>query len=295
MNANFQIPRELTQRAARVGPGYRGRREQASEDELRALQTAFRDAGADPPAFLDQDVKWVERRAKLFEAGDFPDKGVTITPAMLKALEKNFDLPVPILIEHAASPLELGYLIEVEALKDELFGTIALTPEADALVERSGAKSLSLGLTAELSEIREVSLVRNPRVPDAKLFFAGSLEGTAEWQTRFEELEARVRCEAAERTAEALVREGRLSPAQLPFAVALLQSEDTVAFGRERKPVSRLFALFVEARPPGALFGELAPATLSDPSTMLMLPEEADFYKRYFPDVSLDQIAAKRA
>lgn len=294
MNAINHIPKELAQRAARIGPGYRGRREQASAEERLALEMAFRDAGAESPTFLAQETTWVERRAKLFEAGEFPDKGVTITPTMLKDLEKNFDLPVPILIEHAASPLELGYLIEVEALSGELFGTIALTPEANALVERSGAKSLSLGLSAELAEIREVSLVRNPRIADAKLFFAGTLEGVAEWQAKYEELQANVRREAAERKAESLVREGRLTPAQLPFAVALLQSEDTVEFGRERKPVSKLFSQFVEARPPSALFGELAPSTLTDPSASLMLPEEADFYRRYFPEVSLDQIAAKR-
>lgn len=290
----MQLSTDLMRRAARLGPGYRGRRESGTPDERDSLRAEFRAAGAAHPAYLDGEVAWTERRAKLFEAGDFPDKGVTITVATLKQLEKNFDLPVPVLIEHAASPLELGYLIDVEAAGNELFGTIALTVEADALVEKSGAHALSLGLSPELDQIREVSLVRNPRVPDARLFFAGALEGTVEWQARYEALQEQIRTESAERQAEALVREGRLTPAQLPFAVALLQAEDHVRFGRERKPVSRLFAQFVEARPPSTLFGELAPNTLADPSTALLLPEEAEFYRRYFPDVSLDQIAAKR-
>ena len=106
-------------------------------------EQAFRQAGIEPPA----PETWIERRAKLFHTGDFPDKGVTITQETLGALVRSFSEPVPVLIEHAESPLELGFLTSVEAIGDELFGTISLTPEANALVERSGARGLSLGLS----------------------------------------------------------------------------------------------------------------------------------------------------
>ncbi|MCH7903160.1 MAG: hypothetical protein IH944_01180 [Armatimonadetes bacterium] len=38
-------------------------------------------------------------------------------------------------IEHATSPLELGYLTSVEADDGELFGTVALSAEANDLTE----------------------------------------------------------------------------------------------------------------------------------------------------------------
>lgn len=285
---------DLQRRAAQLGPGLHGRRRTADEAERAELCLAFRQAGLAAPEYLDRETTWVERRAKLFEAGDFPDKGVTITLDTLRTLEKRFDLPVPVLIEHADSPLELGYLIEVEAVGSELFGTIALTAEANALVEKSGAQALSLGLSPELDAIREVSLVRNPRVSDAKLFFAGPLEPSQDWQSRYEKLQDQLRQETAERDAESLLKQGRLTPAQLPFAIALLQADDTVPFGCERAPVGRLLRRLLEARPASPLFGEIAPGPAQDHSATLMLPEEVDFYRRHFPDVSLEQIAAKR-
>ena len=62
--------------------------------------------------FLDKGpgADWVRRRAKLFEAGDYPDKGVTVAPETLQALANGFSQPVPVLVEHAESPLQLGFL-----------------------------------------------------------------------------------------------------------------------------------------------------------------------------------------
>lgn len=245
---------------------------------------------------------WIERRAKLFEAGAYPDKGVTVTTEHLALMEANFGGPVPLLIEHEESPLELGFLSAVEAIDDELYGTVRLTPEANALVERSGASSLSLGLSPELDRIREVSLVRRPRVADARLFSGVCFEATLEpgparedWAARYAALEAQVRTESAQRQADALVKSGRLTPAQVPFAVALLGTTDTVTFGGSTVPVGNLVLRLLEARPAVTLTQEVAPAPpLTDFSNVLMLPEEAEFYRRYFPDISLDQIAAKR-
>ncbi len=251
---------------------------------------AFREAGVEPPA----PGEWIERRAKLFHTGDFPDKGVTITRDTLWALVNSFSEPVPVLIEHAASPLELGFLTSVEANGDELFGTISLTPEANALVERSGARGLSLGLNGELNAIREVSLVRNPRVADARLFFAGALDSGVSWQEQYEDLQRKVRQENAEREAQALMQLGKLTPAQVPFAIALLQSDDQVTFAGTRTPVGRLVRQLLEAQPGAPLFRELAPDATHEAAANLLLPEEAEFYRRYFPGVSLDQIAARR-
>jgi hypothetical protein len=238
--------------------------------------------------------RWIERRAKLFEAGDYPDKGVTVTPEHLRALASGFSRPVPLLIEHAESPLEMGCLKEVSCEGHELFGTVALTPEADSLVERSGARSLSLGLAPDLSSIREVSLVRNPRVQSARLFggevtFVGSVEPSdlaSEWR-RLDEAKA-------EREVDDLLRKGRLVPAQARFAKALLLSRDTIEFDGRSQPLRGLVLALLERQPKLNLFAELTPAPQSDHSQHLMLPEEADFYRRHFPEVSLDEIAKRR-
>jgi hypothetical protein len=76
------------------------------------------------------EESWIDRRAKLFEAGEYPDKGLTVTEEQLSLLASSFSAPVPVLVEHGESPLELGHLCQVEALGPELFGTIRLTPEA---------------------------------------------------------------------------------------------------------------------------------------------------------------------
>lgn len=141
----------------------------------------------------------VRREAKLFEAGDYPDKGVTVLPEDLADLAARFQRPVPILIEHTDSPLALGFLESVRADGTELFGTVALSEEANCLIEQSGADSLSLGLSPDLREIQEVSLVRHPRVPSARLF-AGPIFHT-KLPTRKTEADWQARAEAAERVA----------------------------------------------------------------------------------------------
>lgn len=224
----------------------------------------------------NESPAWVERRAKLFEAGEYPDKGLTITAEHLDGLVKNFNRPVPVLIEHAESPLQMGVLRSVERVGDELFGQIALSAEADALVERSGARSLSLGLSPDLGAIREVSLVRNPRVPDARLFFVADPTPTP--PVRLDEY----------------VRQGKLLPSQVPFAKAILATDSAIEFNGDRTPLRQLLIAMIERQPPHSLFSELAPASTQDHSQHLMLPEEAAFYRRHFPDVALDEIAKRR-
>jgi len=302
----------LLRQAAELGPGYQGRRRTASETEREALKQALIEFDVDVPAFFDAGQDWIERRAKLFESGDYPDKGVSMTPEALQKLASGFDLPVPVLIEHAASPLELGYLTSVEALGSELFGTVSLTPEANALVDRSGAHALSVGLTPELDAIREVSLVRNPRVASARLF-TGSLVAqisnrqpadpeaaplaqgnSTDWQARYEELRRQAREQEVDREIDSMVRAGRLTPAQVPFARALLSAEAAVEFDGESKPLRQLLLGLLERQPAHSLFKETAPQPTQAGDRALLLPEEVAFYQHHFPGVSLDSIAAMR-
>jgi hypothetical protein len=256
---------------------------------------------------------WITRRAKLFEAGEYPDKGVTVEPSHLAALASRFAEPVPVLIEHAESPLQMGQLTKVEAIGNELFGTVELTPEANDLVESSGARSLSIGLAADLSAIHEVSLVRNPRVPTARLFTEGitffselDLEGDSladataavftegSWRKRYEDLAQQRREEEAERRVRQFVAEGKITPAQAPFAKSLLLAQgESVTFDGRIRTVAQLFSALLEQQPTLALFDERAPDR-TDYSSQLLLPEEVAFYRQHFPDVSLEEIAKIR-
>ncbi len=317
----------LLRQAAELGPGYHGRRREASATERDALRAALVEFKQPVPAFMEAQGPWIERRAKLFEAGDYPDKGVAITTEDLQKLAGGFDLPVPVLIEHAESPLQLGYLTSVEALGGELFGTVSLTPEANALVEKSGARSLSVGLSPELDAIREVSLVKNPRVESARLF-SGDLnplplvgegrEGVSQpppptpeppnpvgneasqqgdgsqWRQRYEQLQRETQQQQTDREIDGMVKAGRLTPAQVPFAKAILGTEDAIEFDGTSTPLRQLLIAMLERQPPHTLFKEVAPQPTQAGDRALLLPEEVAFYERHFPGVSLDSIAAMR-
>jgi len=285
-------------KAAELGPGYGGRRTFRTSDHIEAAIDAFRRLGETPPSYLFVETGWIDRPAKLFEAGDYPDKGVTVSGDDLKAIAESFDLPVPVWIEHAETPLDLGYLTAVEARDGELFGTVTLTQEADALIERSGARSLSIGLSADLRQIREVSLVRHPRVATARLFaasltFEGVIQPTAtdERRLKLHEAEERLDDLQVERTLEGLERQGRLVPAQRQFAKSLLSHKAAITFGGHTVSVAELVTRLLEAAPDHGLFREHAPATDHEASANLFLPEEAEFYRRYFPDIALKDIA----
>lgn len=265
------------------------------------------------PAGLDAGRAWVLRRAKLFEVGEYTDKGLSVGPERLSALAASFDQMVPVLIEHSESPLELGFLTAVQAQGGELFGDVALTEEAHALIEASGSKALSVGLTPDLARIIEVSLVRNPRVPDARLFRSDLVQfdaalldrdetktlsidsETAYWRKRAEQAEERDRIGHAQETVQRLETSGRLLPSQREAALALLSTDGEVRFGEGRVPVRRLFERLMELQPPHRLFGEIAPGALdAEASENLLLPEEAAFYRRYFPGVDLKEIGRRK-
>ncbi len=269
---------ELVMQAWLAGPGWRGAREPLDSGARAALIENFEAAELPVPPYLESPTEWVDRPAKLFEAGDYPDKGLTVSPADLVKLAESMEAPVPILIEHAESPLEIGYLTDIRAEGDELLGTVALTQEANALIEQSGAKSLSLGLLADLSGIKEVSLVSDPRVPDAQIFRrSGFIEAN--------QVKARV---------DQLIAEGKLIPAQRAVAEVLLGFSGPLTFNGASAPVGRLVEQLLQSGKPNTLFQQQAPVAHADAEDALLLPEEAEFYRRHFPGVDLHAIAAKR-
>lgn len=227
------------------------------------------------------DPSWVHRKAKLFEAGEFPDKGITITREQLTELAANFKTPAPVLIEHASNPLELGFLVEVHVEGKELFGKLALSQEANALIEKSGARGLSIGLNPEMTEIEEVSLVRNPRVSDARLF--SSPEAILEVE------------EQAIPDISKWLSRGQILPCQVPYLRAILAVHGSVKFDGGSVPVSRLIVEMIEQRPAVGLTDELVPdfSASQDHFAPCLSTEEAVFYQHHFPGVSLKEIAKR--
>lgn len=242
---------------------------------------------------------WVKRRAKLFEVGEYPDKGVTITSDHLEKLAANFENPVPVLIEHAKSPLELGLLTSVTVDGESLFGEVELSKEANALIEKSGAKSLSLGLSASLDRIKEVSLVKNPRVKSAQLFtnmleFTAELEPLVDFRSRCNELESQLAAHEADALLAKYVREGKLTPSQVPFARALATQAGVIQFGDSEQSVRGLLMAILDRQAPHTLFDQMAPQGDADADSNLMLPEEASFYRKHFPHIALGEIAQRK-
>jgi len=242
---------------------------------------------------------WIKREAKLFEVGEYPDKGVSITQEDLERLAENFRKPVPVLIEHAQSPLELGFLTDVEAREGELYGTIKLSQEADALIRKSGAKALSLGLSRDLQSIREVSLVKNPRIRSARIFaqlvcFEGSVEVEKDWFAEYQTLREEKEQAECEAQIQAFMKDGKLLPTQVEFARALMSRSAEFEFGGDQVSVRGLLIAMIERQLPHQLFAEHSPAPEPEHEANLLLPEEAEFYRKHFPEIGLDQIAQRK-
>jgi hypothetical protein len=115
----------------------------------------------------------VERRCLLFEAGDYPDKGVTVTEADLQTIARNSMAEIPVRIEHlASSPLDglLGVVTGLQARGRELWGVLRQSADVWQLLKRAGAQALSVGLDVTNKRIVETSLVCRPRVAKAQVF-----------------------------------------------------------------------------------------------------------------------------
>ncbi len=277
---------ELRRAAAALGPGYKGVRAEA-DSELRT-QEAERIRSADlpnPPAYLSQIHQvqdWRDRKAKLFEIGEYEDKNLSITEADLQRLAENFDLPVPILIEHVESPLRMGYLTEVKAVGGELFGTLALTPEADELIEASGAKSLSISVARDLSRIFEVSIVSNPRIESARLFCSDFSALGKKELTNVNRLKDELELVEIEKAVEGMIRSGKFGPSFAEKVKAAIFKAKKIGFENEM----RMMVELLSSKTP---MGEIVPANIAQP--VGITAEEAQFYRDHFPGLDLEEIA----
>jgi hypothetical protein len=118
----------------------------------------------------------IEREAKIFEAGSYPDKDIEVTEAELDNIINGFQA-VPIKVEHEDSPLKLGSLTRIWRKGKELFGMLAFPKPAFDLLQYSGAQRLSSAIKRDKSGISEVSIVRHPRVADAAYYSLDEEDG----------------------------------------------------------------------------------------------------------------------
>lgn len=239
----------------------------------------------------------IEREAKLFEAGSYPDRGIEVSEEDLDRIIANAS-EAPVRIEHSATPFDgaLGVLKSVYRRGKELFGRLCFTQAAWELIKAANAKRLSVAILKDKSGIAEVSLVREPRVADAAVFTEcgmgnaecgipeaiciseGELALGAEFsesgpehfhssQKPVEGAEVlRLRRQLLDREADTLIEEakrsGKLAPAAEVFARAILRSDESsvITFGDQPTPISQVFRWFLESQPKVIEFSELAPA-----------------------------------
>jgi hypothetical protein len=115
----------------------------------------------------------VERECLLFEAGDYPDKGVSVTMDDLVEIARNSSADIPVRIEHLPeTPFDgaLGVVGDVRAADGRLWGKLKIPAETWGFVQRAGAKALSVALDMAAKRLTEVSFVSRPRIRSAMVF-----------------------------------------------------------------------------------------------------------------------------
>jgi hypothetical protein len=187
-------------------------------------------------------IEMIEREAKLFEAGSYPDRGVEITEGDLDVIAAN-TADAPVRIEHTDTPFDgaLGVLKAVYRRGKELFGRLCFTAAAWELIKSANAKRLSVAIRKDKSAIAEVSLVREPRVADAEVFSGGETVQvdtcelftdepaacsvfTREDVGEVEALKQELAAKEVDSAIDDLKRAGKLVPASEGFVRAILMS-----------------------------------------------------------------------
>jgi hypothetical protein len=222
------------------------------------------------------DEMTIEKDAKIFEVGDYPDKEITVSEADLDAIVENFG-EVPVKVEHTDSPLDpLGTVKRIWRQGKELFARLAFPRDLASFLERRGIKRLSVALHQDPLRLAEVSLVLSPRVADAAMFRTSDesdmsdrsdkdereevIQSMSDSEKEIAELKFALRVKDVEARLAELKAQGKIVPASEPHArEILLQGDGKITFGDEEVSISRMFERFLEAQPKVVVFGELAP------------------------------------
>ncbi len=174
-------------------------------------------AAAAPASLHGSDL--VRRPTLLFKAGEYADKGVTVTEDDIDRLIARFNEAgeAPVKVEHMDTPLDpFGHVVALYRRGPDLFGMLTFSAGVDALIEERGVKNVSISLVRESEEngggfrMKETSLVFSPRVAGAG-FLSEAATAAAAKIARF-------------------CAEGRLTPAMVPAAKRLLAAPSEIRF-----------------------------------------------------------------
>ncbi|MCC6446213.1 MAG: hypothetical protein IT210_22520 [Armatimonadetes bacterium] len=218
----------------------------------------------------------ITREARLLEAGEYPDKQLTVSEGDLDAIAASFE-SVPVRIEHRPSPFDLGCLESVWRRGKVLMGRLRLRAPAWSLMQECGARKLSVCLDRDPLHISEVSVVACPRVPEAAVMSAF---------LAFETDLPEAPLPDAESELARLKASGKIAPAAESLARALLLAESApAAFSGEPGDLPSLFRAFLDAQPPAIPMAEIAPSTAAPPHAPLytrlgVTPEQVEKYSR---------------
>ena len=208
-----------------------------------------------PLAFSEEEML-SERPARLLEAGDYPDKSLSLSESDLDDIVSRFSAGLPVKVEHVDSPLDpLGRVQRVWREGNALLGMLAFPEDLAGFLRRRGAAKLSVGLSREPLALLEVSLVLKPRVASAALM------ATDDTHPEIVRLRAALTAREVEAQTAAFKAQGRIVPASEAAARALLSlQQETVQMAGGPESVAAVFRRFLASQPPVVLLSELAPA-----------------------------------
>jgi len=211
------------------------------------------------PLALSEEEMLSERPARLLEAGEYPDKALSLTESDLDAIVARFTAGLPVKVEHVDSPLDpLGRVQRVWREGNALLGVLAFPEDLAGFLRRRGAAKLSVGLSRDPLALLEVSLVLKPRVASAA--FMGDSFSADALSAEIVRLRAALTAREADAQVALFKAQGRIVPASEAAARALLSSGETsVLMAGGPESVSAVFRRFLAAQPPVVLLGETAP------------------------------------
>ena len=122
-------------------------------------------------------MELIQRKVRLFEAGDYGHKG-KYTESLLDSWITSND-PIPFNIAHSglqSNPLMkltefgMGYVKDLYRIGKELWGTLFVPAEINSLIDKTGVKGISIGVPTDLSRPYEISWEGNPHIKTAQVF-----------------------------------------------------------------------------------------------------------------------------
>lgn len=142
----------------------------ANFSDVLTTEATFADAAYTAPGY-------VIRPAKIFEAGEYPDKDFSLSEEEMVAAVADFE-PVPLDLEHMSTVLDgkLGSVQRIYASGTSLMGDVCIPQWLDSTLDKRG---LSATWDRASKRLVRAALVRTPRVTDAALMAAFSAHSDA--------------------------------------------------------------------------------------------------------------------